>query len=140
MRAGGDLQGRLGSRWVTVAVGIDLGAHGAWPSFNRYPAFPTDEDSPFAGHQKPARARESAGICYLCGKALEKPRRSADHVPLKQFYGKSVLRENAVNLLTLPTHAGCNTAYQVDEEYVTAMLAPFASSQGLHRRLRHQGR
>lgn len=64
--------------------------------------------------------------CYLCGAAIISDE-SADHVPPKQFFAKS-LREthNTSQFRTLPTHAACNRAYAADEEYFVWSLAPLA--------------
>ena len=75
--------------------------------------------------------------CYLCGKALGKPRsgpsptqlakrnlpeasvdsRSKDHVLPKQFHSTRIRSENELNLLTLRVHPACNSFYQHDEDY-----------------------
>jgi len=57
--------------------------------------------------------------CYLCGKPLEGPT-SADHVPPKLFFPAT----KGLDLLTIPTHAGCNLSYQFDEEYFVHTLLP----------------
>jgi hypothetical protein len=50
-----------------------------------------------------------------------------DHVPPKLFYPRSIRRAaNLDDLLTLPTHRECNSAYRLDEEYFVYSLGPLA--------------
>lgn len=63
--------------------------------------------------------------CYLCGDAIPIGERDDDHVPPKQFYPKA-LRTDALELLTLPTHKKCNSAYAKDEDYFVACLGILA--------------
>ena len=61
--------------------------------------------------------------CYLCGDSII-GRASSDHVPPRQFYSKEIRTLHNPNLLTLPTHAPCNRAYQLDEEYFIHTMVP----------------
>jgi hypothetical protein len=66
-------------------------------------------------------------VCYLCGLPIHKDA-SADHVPPQQFFARPIRQAVNLNkLATLPTHAGCNTAYGKDEEYFVWSLAPIAA-------------
>lgn len=65
--------------------------------------------------------KAATSICYLCGKPLTDPI-SRDHIPPKQFFGKS-LRHELDDMDSLPTHHGCNESYSKDEEYFTATFA-----------------
>lgn len=65
-------------------------------------------------------------ICYLCGKELGS-NITKDHVPPRQFYPSNFRAEHNVNLFTLPVHEGCNTSYQLDEDYFINSLAPLAN-------------
>lgn len=71
------------------------------------------------------RAAPTSTQCYLCGKALSSPT-SRDHVPPRQLFSDEIRRAHNLNLLTIPVHAVCNRAYQVDEDYFANTLAPFA--------------
>jgi hypothetical protein len=62
--------------------------------------------------------------CYLCGKALTEPI-NRDHVPPQQFYADKIREKHKLNLLTLPVHRECNSAYQLDEDYFVHSLMPF---------------
>jgi hypothetical protein len=79
--------------------------------------------------------RLSVKDCYLCGKPLEGPT-SADHVPPKLFFPDT----KGLDLLTIPTHPGCNLAYQLDEEYFVHTLLPMtrgsAAGDAQHFRIR----
>lgn len=66
-----------------------------------------------------AKHRKKIDACYLCGKPLEGPT-SADHVPPKLFFPEA----KGLDLLTIPTHPGCNLSYQLDEEYFVHTLLP----------------
>jgi hypothetical protein len=61
--------------------------------------------------------------CYLCGKPLAPPT-NVDHVPPKLFFPDELRK--GLNLLTIPTHAACNEAWRLDEEYLVHTLLPFA--------------
>lgn len=64
--------------------------------------------------------------CYLCGGPLDADV-SADHVPPKQFYAKSIRGKfNLSKLTVLPAHVLCNGGYSKDEEYFRWALAPLA--------------
>src|SRR4051794_27465571 len=63
--------------------------------------------------------------CYLCGAALSKPT-SRDHVPPKQLFAEEIRRTHHPGLLTIQTHANCNSGYQHDEDYFVNTLAPLA--------------
>lgn len=65
-------------------------------------------------------------ICYLCGGELV-GELSADHVPMKQLFGKSVRKAHNPNLDTVLVHAQCNAMYQHDEDYFVNSLLPLAS-------------
>jgi hypothetical protein len=63
--------------------------------------------------------------CYLCGKPLGAPI-NVDHVPPSMFFAKELRkRYKLTKLITIPVHAGCNTAWQMDEEYFVSTLLPF---------------
>jgi len=64
-------------------------------------------------------------LCYLCGRILDEPV-SDDHVPPKQIFAGAVRSRHSPNLDTVPVHAACNRAFQHDEDYFAATLAPFA--------------
>src|SRR5271154_5869971 len=64
-------------------------------------------------------------ICYLCNKPLGASS-SVDHVPPKQLFAPELRKNHLLQLLTIPTHAACNTSYQHDEDYFIHTLMPFA--------------
>lgn len=64
-------------------------------------------------------------ICYLCGKPLAPPL-SQDHVPPRQFYADAIRKQHNPNLRTITVNTACNLAYQLDEDYFTNTVAPFA--------------
>ena len=72
------------------------------------------------GH-KALNTKRPPSICYLCGKPLEKDS-SREHVVPRQFYPSTLRRGK--QLLTLPVHSECNTAYGKDEEYFLQSLGP----------------
>jgi hypothetical protein len=49
---------------------------------------------------------------------------SMDHVPPLQFYPKQMRRGIKGQLLKLPTHKGCNSSFQKDEEYFVHTYLP----------------
>ena len=62
--------------------------------------------------------------CYLCGLPLEAPI-SVDHVAPLLFFPKELRKTHKIDkLLTIPVHAACNLAYQLDEEYFVHTLLP----------------
>lgn len=65
------------------------------------------------------------GVCYLCGESLT-GEIDLDHVPPRQLYAKNIRKMHNPNLFTLPTHKGCNKAYQNDEDYFVHSIAPLA--------------
>lgn len=69
---------------------------------------------------------EISKICYLCGCPLnaEVEDIDDDHVPPRQFHSREIRSSENLNLLTLPTHRKCNSAYQLDEEYFIHTFAP----------------
>jgi hypothetical protein len=70
------------------------------------------------------RPKRISGLCYLCGLPLAEPT-SVDHVPPQLFFPKELRRKhNISSLLTIPVHAACNLAYQLDEEYFVHTLLP----------------
>lgn len=69
--------------------------------------------------------RCEATDCYLCGKPLSEPI-NVDHVPPSMFFAKSLRKTHSfTKLITIPVHAGCNTAWQKHEEYFVHTLMPF---------------
>ncbi|HEX4484623.1 MAG TPA: hypothetical protein VH088_00045, partial [Terriglobales bacterium] len=65
-------------------------------------------------------------ICYLCCNKLTKPT-NVDHVPPQQIFPPGLRKAHGpLQLLTIPVHKGCNTAYKADEEYFVHTLMPFA--------------
>lgn len=78
-------------------------------------------------------------LCYLCGQPIRPPV-SQDHVPPRCFFAPEIRqRHQPLTLLTLPTHPGCNRAYQPDEEYFVYALFAFArgseAGDALYRRV-----
>lgn len=69
-------------------------------------------------------SRDKIEICYLCGEPLCDPT-SADHVPPKQLFARSLRRAQHLQFDTLPVHDACNQAYKRDEEYFVHTLMPF---------------
>jgi len=69
-------------------------------------------------------------ICHLCGKSIEcdattkEMKKTDEHVPPLQFYPKKMREKIKGQLLTLPTHAGCNQSYKLDEEYFVHTYCP----------------
>jgi hypothetical protein len=69
--------------------------------------------------------RAEINDCYLCGEPLVAPINS-DHVPPSMFFADALREEhNLDRLLTIPVHAGCNRAWQRDEEYFVYTFLPF---------------
>lgn len=69
---------------------------------------------------------ETPPHCYLCGMPLSSPI-NVDHVPLKGLVAQEIRQKhNLDNLLTIPVHEACNSAYAWDEEYFIAAMMPFA--------------
>lgn len=65
-------------------------------------------------------------ICYLCAQPLSKPV-NVDHVPAQQLFPPALRKEHGpLQLLTIPVHNACNTAYKADEDYFVHALMPFA--------------
>lgn len=57
--------------------------------------------------------------CYLCGET-DGDDWSVDHVPPKQLFAPELRKNyNLDQLVTLPTHAVCNSSYALDEQYLT---------------------
>jgi hypothetical protein len=63
--------------------------------------------------------------CYLCGDELCDPI-DWDHVPPRQFYAPIIRKAHNPQLLTIPVHARCNKKFQLDEDYFTQTILPFA--------------
>lgn len=64
--------------------------------------------------------------CYLCGQPVGADA-TADHVPPQQFFAPAIRRRvNLDKLVTLPTHAGCNSGFARDEEYAVNAIEPVA--------------
>ena len=87
------------------------------------------------------KIKTEISICYLCGKKFDE-NISKDHIPPKQFYAGCIRQTHSPNLLTLPTHKSCNTAYQLDEDYFVHSLGPLAlgsySGNAILRDIDHQ--
>lgn len=65
-------------------------------------------------------------VCYLCSGKLTKPI-NADHVPAQQIFPPALRKEHGpLQLLTIPVHTRCNSAYKADEDYFVHTLMPFA--------------
>jgi len=65
--------------------------------------------------------------CYLCGKQIEGVF-NLDHVPPKQFFPLKIRRLENPNLIKLPTHIECNSAYQLDEDYFIHSIGTLAQT------------
>ena len=65
--------------------------------------------------------------CYLCGEPLQSSV-NRDHVPPQQLWSPEIRKQfNVDQLVTLPTHPACNSAFSKDEEYVVRVLSTVAS-------------
>src|SRR5438270_716368 len=65
-------------------------------------------------------------LCYLCGGPLTKPKNN-DHVPAQQMFPPALRKAHGpLQLLTIPVHTKCNSAYKADEDYFVHTLMPFA--------------
>jgi hypothetical protein len=65
-------------------------------------------------------------ICYLCTRQLTPPV-NQDQVPGQQFFPPALRKEHGpLQLLTIPVHTSCNSAYKADEDYFVHSLMPFA--------------
>lgn len=64
-------------------------------------------------------------LCYLCGQKLARPI-NRDHVPMLQLWAPELRKKHEPKqLLTIPVHKGCNSAYELDEHYFVKAILPF---------------
>jgi hypothetical protein len=69
----------------------------------------------------------SSKACYLCGAPLDGTRpENRDHIPPDQLFAEAIRQPGALQLVTQPVHADCNSSYEFDEKYFVQTLVPFA--------------
>lgn len=67
------------------------------------------------------KKKKKIPICHLCGKLITEDK-TREHVPPRQFFLSRIMKNEKVNLLSLPTHKRCNEKYQLDEEYFFGVI------------------
>jgi hypothetical protein len=68
-------------------------------------------------------------ICALCGDMIQEQDETAEHVPPKLFYPKSLRPTIREPFWTVPSHRACNEKYRVDEEYFYYFLMPLVINE-----------
>ena len=63
-------------------------------------------------------------ICHLCGEQIKNDEFTKEHIPARQFFPAEIRKQENLNLLTVPSHQGCNESYSKDEEYFYFSLYP----------------
>ena len=77
------------------------------------------------GREQRSRRKLAPGsFCYLCGEPITDDQDwNRDHVPPQRLFAKSVRQQHSPQLMWLPTHTACNSAFANDEDYfVTALV------------------